>query len=411
MVKVNLTDRYLKALQPPVKGRLDIRDGKRPSLRFRITTTGATSWVYEKRVKGGGKIKKTVGTWPLLSLADARKLALVIDAEAERGHDRFAAASLAKEEAEARKDTAITVSAVLDKYDALKLAKLRSGAERRRQLDQILADRMNLPMENLTQIHLQAVIDDKAAEGKTVMANRLRAAARAFTAWAFGREDLAADIGFRLEEVAKERPRERVLSMREVRAIYECCDSIGELFGPVFKLMVLTGQRRMEILALNWAEVDLAGRRIVKPGSATKNGKPHITHLSDPALGILKALQQRKGGLVFTTTGDTPPSAVSKAKARLDRAVERALDEEVPHWRLHDLRTAMATALAEAGEPEGVVDRILNHSASGSAPSAVARVYQMSDLLPQRARALDLWARMVASGGADVLPLRRDRTE
>ena len=179
---------------------------------------------------------------------------------------------------------------------------------------------------------------------------------------------------------------------------------MGPIFGPLFKLLVVTGQRRGEILGLRWEQIDFDARRIVKPGSETKNGKAHITHMAEPVVGILKELRADRedaSGLVFTTTGDTPVSSVSKAKARLDAW----LGDDFEPWRLHDLRTSLATALADVGIPEAVVDRILNHSASGSAPSAVARVYQQSDLLSQRAVALDKWAAIVTEQSADIVQL------
>ena len=82
---------------------------------------------------------------------------------------------------------------------------------------------------------------------------------------------------------------------------------------------------------------------------------------------------------------------------------------KIEDWRLHDLRTAFASALCDAGEPEGVVDRCLNHAATGSAPSAVARVYNRSEMLPQRARVLDRWAAMVLAEEptANVVDMRR----
>jgi integrase len=82
---------------------------------------------------------------------------------------------------------------------------------------------------------------------------------------------------------------------------------------------------------------------------------------------------------VFTTTGTSPVSGLSKLKTRLDNQP----GPEFEHWRFHDLRSAFATAMAEAGEPETIVDRVLNHAASGSAPSAVARVYNQSAQLPR----------------------------
>ena len=91
----------------------------------------------------------------------------------------------------------------------------------------------------------------------------------------------------------------------------------------------------------------------------------------------------------------------AKMKAKLDLL----LGSDFIPWNIHDIRTAMATALAESGIPENIVDRILNHSASGSAPSAVARVYNQAEQLPYRARALDRWAEMVTGKVGDVVEL------
>ena len=89
-------------------------------------------------------------------------------------------------------------------------------------------------------------------------------------------------------------------------------------------------------------------------------------------------------------------------------ALKRRLDKlsGVADWRLHDLRTAFASHCAEAGIAEGVVDRVLNHAAAASSISAVARVYQRSELLAQRADALNLWAEMVLSAVGDERPAR-----
>ena len=76
----------------------------------------------------------------------------------------------------------------------------------------------------------------------------------------------------------------------------------------------------------------------------------------------------------------------------------KALGEDFKPWRFHDLRTAFASHMAKTGAPEGVVDRVLNHAASASKASVVARSYQLSDLLDQRAAILDRWAAEVTAG-------------
>ncbi len=152
----------------------------------------------------------------------------------------------------------------------------------------------------------------------------------------------------------------------------------------------------------------------------TKNREPHIVHLADAALKELEAIREYQGlqnlitSFVFTTNGKTPSSGVSKAKKMLDVGIvkiraERGNKEKMEAWVLHDLRRAQATALAEAGFPETVVDRIQNHVAVGSRPSAVASVYTLAKLLPERARALDYWARLVRGRSGEVIQLANGR--
>ncbi|MDA5094229.1 tyrosine-type recombinase/integrase [Aliiroseovarius sp. KMU-50] len=395
----DLTDRFLRSLTPPETGRLEVSDTKRKGLRLRLSATGKSVWMYEKRVKGGPKRKHTLGSWPAVSLAQARAIALEIEAEASRGIDRVALEKARVLKEEAAKANRSTLQQVIDTYNELHLSQLRTGNERKRQLEAALQSKLNLPISELTHSDLQAAIDEKLLAGRKVFANRIRAALVAFTSWAWMRGYLDDHIGLRLAKPTKESARERVLNLEEVQAIYRTSYELGPLWGPLMRLLLLTGQRRGEIVGLRWDEIDLDATRITKAGSTTKNARPHITHLSAPALAELEALRGNRNGLVFTTTGITPVSGISRMKRRFDEL----LGEGFEPWRLHDFRTAMATALAEAGEPESVVDRILNHAATGSAPSAVARVYNQAEQLPQRARALERWADMVTGAQGTVV--------
>ena len=398
-MKRKLTDRFLDSINAPDFGRVTYSDTVRAGLHLRVGPS-KRSWMYEKRVHGGPKRKHSFGTWPAVSLADARSMALEIQAESERGVDRVAIAENAQREAERKYATDKSIGDVLTKYEQLKLSNLRTGQERARELRKALHIVLDRPIADLSRATLQDAIDAKIEAGRLVYANRIRAYLRAFTKWAYGREYLTADVGQRIDAAGKEAPRDRVLNLEEVRAVYQATFELGSIWGPIVRLLILTGQRRSEIAKLKWSAVDLDGSRLVISGSETKNGKPHITHLAPAALAEIKPIQ-REGEFVFSTTGVTPVSGLSKAKRRLDAI----LGSDVKHWRLHDLRRAMATYLASANVSEGVVDRIQNHSASGSAPSAVSRVYQQSDLLPQREFALAKWAEMVTRQDAEIFRL------
>ncbi|WP_439521074.1 tyrosine-type recombinase/integrase [Marivita sp.] len=405
-MKQELTERGLAKLikDRPAEGRIEVSDTKRPGLRFRLSSSGQAVWMYEKRVKGDPKRKHTLGKHSKeFGLAEARAQALLLEVEAAQGIDRVAINKAKQLDEGAAKLRAQSIRKVLDLYDDLHLSNLRTGTERRKQIEQALEDKLDLPIASLRRSDLQLAIDQKASAQHKTAANRVRAALKAFTKWAAGRDHIPSDIGLELPKPFKETSRKRAPSIDEVRAIWEATYKLGNLWGPPLRLLILTAQRRQEIFGLKWSEVDFGAATITKSGDHTKNAQEHVTHLSPPAMAELRTLKDASAdestSFIFTTTGTTPISGFSQIKARLDKL----LGEDFEPWRLHDLRTSFATAMVEAGIPENVADRVLNHSAVGSSPSAVARVYNRAEMLEQRAHALDLWAKLVTNTAGSVV--------
>lgn len=390
MKKVMLTDKYLLALQPQEK-RYDVSDSKRVGLRLRVSPAGTKTWVFEKRIRGESKLRShTLGRFPIISLAEARDKALVLEKEAVEGVDR---------KAEVKNMQA--VKTILDRYDEMHLAQLRTGKQRRKQIEVAFGNRLDDPMNKVERRHLQEFIDKVAGKGTKVLANRYKAAISAFTSFAWKRGYIDHNIGAGLAKApGKEKPRDRLLTLTEVRAIYDAAGLLSPLWTPIIRLLILTAQRRGDIVGLRHLEIDFDKRRIDLPGSRTKNGKAHIVHLSEPALEIASAVTPTND-LMFTTTGKTPVSGFSKVKVEIDKL----LPEDMAPWTFHDFRTAFATIMAEGGADEGIVDRILNHSASASAASAVARVYNLSAQLDKRAIVLDRWAELVTKRSAKVVSI------
>jgi integrase len=426
-----LTDVALRALKAPAESRIEISDTERVRLRFRLTSSNKATWLYQKQIKGGIRRRFTLGTYPAMSLAQARAEALAIQLEAESGIDRVATQEALRAAAAAEALTARTVKDVLDLYivnhieQELKPGQARE--ERKRQLLRYLGPHFTRRIDDVSRADIQKIIGTKQAEGKVVMANRPRAAIAAFTLWAYNRGHCVEDASSAVQKAGKETARTRTPSLEEVREIWAATFELGNLSGPFFRLCILTGQRsRSDILAMKWAWVDFEKSRYEIPNP--KNGRAHIVHLCDAALAELESLKKlqlacaadiSKTGLeklvdndfVFSTTGRTAASGVSKAKARLDPElhVQRKKNGDArpfEPWVLHDLRRSQATALAEAGFDEGVVDRIQNHVAGGSRASAVAAVYNKAQKLPERARALNAWGEMVLGRWGDVVSVR-----
>ncbi|MBS4009424.1 MAG: site-specific integrase [Roseovarius sp.] len=422
-MRKKLTDQLIKSTKPPAEGRTVLTDTERAGLRFRITASGSATFLLEKKIKGGKRRAFTLGSYPAMSLADARAEALRIELEAQMGIDRVEAAHAQKATHASEALAARTVGNILDVYIAShidrNLKEGQSREERKRQLTVSLSPYLSSRMDQLSRADLQGIVDGKADEGRIPMANRLHAAICAFTGWAYRRGHIESDPGASVQKAGREESRKRTPTIEEVREVWHVSYSCGPLWGPFFRMCILTGQRsRNEVLRMEWAWVNLTKQRLEIP--TTKNREPHIVHLTKAALQELEAIRKDQNQkqlitrFVFTTTGGTPSSGVSKAKERLDNEIakiraESGIKEQFEPWVLHDLRRAQATNLAEAGFPEAVVDRIQNHVAVGSRPSAVASVYTLAKLLPERARALDYWAQQIEDVPIQVIPFLSSR--
>jgi integrase len=185
-----------------------------------------------------------------------------------------------------------------------------------------------------------------------------------------------------------EKSRDRVLSDEELKRVWEAAGEIGWPFGPIIRLLILTGARREEIGGLRWSEIK--GDRIELSGDRTKNGKPHIIPLSAPAITIIEGLHHVHGSkFVFTVTGETPVSGFSKVADRFESMLA------LPDWRLHDLRRTVATGLQRLGVRLEVTESVLGHT-SGSRAGIVG-IYQRHTWSDEKRAALDAWARHVES--------------
>lgn len=113
------------------------------------------------------------------------------------------------------------------------------------------------------------------------------------------------------------------------------------------------------------------------------------------------AEQPAQPDLVFTTTGKTPVSGLSKAKLQLDALIVKAPAKEaadagqdvppaLPPWRYHDFRRTAVTWMAGNSVAPHVANRLLNH-VQGTI-SGVAAVYQRQEFLAERKAALEAWA-------------------
>ncbi|WP_268762390.1 site-specific integrase [Kitasatospora griseola] len=148
----------------------------------------------------------------------------------------------------------------------------------------------------------------------------------------------------------------------------------------LFEVMLGTGMRRGEILALHWSDVHLMDRKLYVRWTLTavNNGKIHLgepkTEASRAWISlsprVMAALHRqadlqtaahpdgRLEGLVFTRLDGEP----LRPQWVLDQLRKRSAELDLPGIGLHDLRHSAASIMIAAGVPLAIVSKTLRHS-------------------------------------------------
>jgi integrase len=292
----------------------------------------------------------------------------------------------------------------------------RYCAEAVRAIGHAFPDLLKRPAVRITKADAVNALDKLVRAGKAAMAGRTLAYARAAFRWAEKRGKVPANPFQGLPIATGATMRERVLSDAELAEVWVAAGTLSYPWGPFFRLAMLTLQRREEVAGMRWSEIADDLSLWTLPGSRMKNGKPHDVHLPNVAQAILREIPRvDECDFVFSTTGKTPVSGFSKAKAGLDAAIVKARADAaekvqrkpapLAEWRTHDLRRSGVSALARLGFDSIVVDKILAHQPAKLL--GVAAVYQRHDFARERAAALDAWAVHITGAATEnVIPLR-----
>jgi integrase len=422
-----LTSAAVERYRPTAKRR-EIRDDGAQGLYLVIQSSGAKSWALRFRRPGGAPAKLTLGTVDLsgrelegqpeigmpLSLPAARQLAAEVHRRRALGHDVIAdhAAAKHRHRTEVEEGAANAFGPLgrrfIDEHARPKTRRWRDTARllglRYPKADGEpsvikggLAERWaDKPVREIDGHDIWSATDEARRLGIPGLErrndgprdSRARALLSALsTAFGWFAEHRLVDSNpcTSVHRPDAPRARDRVLSDPEIVKFWAACDeAVGEPFGQLLKLLLLTGCRLAEVARMTRSELSEDGANWNIPGARTKNHRPHLVPLAPLARDMLKSVKPIAGDLVFTTTGRTPVCVGSKIKNRLDAAMK------IPLWRLHDLRRTAATGMAELGIAPHIVEAALNHISGSKA--GVAGTYNRAAYAPEKKIALERWS-------------------
>jgi integrase len=416
---MRFTARALQAVAPPATGRGEVFDETLPGFGVRISASGRRTWFVMYRCEGSLE-RLTLGrAGPAgLSLADARAAA------------REALATVAKggnpAEAKRRGRKTETFAELAERYLA-EHAKPNKKSWRR---DEEILNRDVLPAigrmkaNKVGRADVRELLRAVVARGAPVLANRTLEVVRQTFNWALREEigDIAVNPCLRMPRPGgDETSRERVLSDAEIALFWERLDGAGMSQGTkvALRLVLATGQRKGEVAAARWEEIDESAKVWTIPAERSKNGLAHRVPLSRLALSLFDEVREladvcrdRSSGSVCRDPGANPraigttdeahgargartgfvfPSLVGVrpvAAGALNNALYRTRGcFGIGRFTPHDLRRTAATQMASMGISRLIIGKVLNHVEPG-----VTSIYDRHGYDVEKRAALDAWA-------------------
>jgi integrase len=350
-MSIHLTDPVIRGLPRPDRGNRIAYDDIVKGFGCRVTAAGARSFILNYLTKSGRERRITIGSCSDWSTTDARREAKRLRHLVDHGGDPLA-------DLEAERE-APTVAELIDRFEAEHLPRKRAGTadDYRRMLRVWVRAHFgehvkvrDVEFSDIDRLHRRIT-----SAGYNYRANRVIAVvSKMFTlAIRWGMRD---DNPCRGLERNIEHSRRRYLSADELARLTKAlAEHPDKQTADVIRLLLLTGARRGEVLAMRWADIDLTGGTWSKPASSTKQKEAHEVPLSAPARQLLSEIREQQtakrhvvGEYVFPGSGGTGHVIeIKRAWRQLCKAAG------ITGLRIHDLRHNSEGRIIPSGRREG----------------------------------------------------------
>ncbi|MCG8436286.1 MAG: tyrosine-type recombinase/integrase, partial [Gammaproteobacteria bacterium] len=251
------------------------------------------------------------------------------------------------------------------------------------------------PADTVSRRDVIELLEQVVERGHPTAANRRLALIRKMYAWGKTVDLTSISPTEGISKPAKEGQRTRILSDQEIAALWSAWDKQGWPFGFMFKLLLLTGQRRSDIASMALADIKLASHVWAPPLAAATADGVHELPLSSFALEILASMPRTESAFVFPSRRDRerPVSGFSNATRR-SRELSGVTD-----FQPGDLRRTAAVGMARLGARPEILDGILNIRIR--IESGVSGIYKLAAEMEQKRDVVEAWGLQVRAGIAE----------
>jgi integrase len=347
-----LTKRFVESLKPHETDEQLIWDSELKGFGIRVFPTGRRTYFVQYRNQCGSTRRKKIGVHGVITADLARDEAKKLLGDVAKGEDPskdFQKAKL-KQTFEELANQYLEIYAKTEKRP-------RSYKEDKRMLERIILKKWRgKKIEEITTYDVQHLHHE--LQETPYVANRVRSLLhKMFTLaihWNWTSLNPVGGVN-----KYQEQKRTRWLKDQELQKLYDVLELYhNQSVANAFRLLLLTGARKNEVLSATWNQFDLEEEVWTKPSHATKGNKMEHLPLSTQAVSLLKKM------VADATTphlfpGKTPGNPLKDPKKAWNTIRKRA---GFPDVRIHDIRHTHASHLVSSGLSLSIVGKLLGHT-------------------------------------------------
>jgi len=392
-----LTDRKIQATSTSMEEQeIILSDGN--SLYLRCYPSGTKTFFY--RYKSGGiTTKMTIGEYPYKSLAEARKIAAIYNAQRKEGVDPSTEAAIIRikskneklKEIQEEKDK-VLVRELFEKWVIAEIKRRKdSGAEVIRMFNKdVLPSIGHLPVKDISKRHIMEIVDSiYLGRDASRMAKVVLSLLRQMFMFGLERDIVTADptAFIRKNKIGKkDKERDRYLDEDEIKKLSLILPKANLLKKTECAIWIAlaTGCRIGELLEAKWKDIDFKSKTWALEKNKTNSPiKIHLSKFSLEKFKLLRAINHDSDFCYPDKTNTKPISTKTVTKQIMDRQKinQRSLKNRSKDttslvlnngpWTPHDLRRTAATLMVKMKIIPDVANRCLNHKE----PDKMKRTY------------------------------------
>lgn len=378
-----LTEKMISQAKPKEK-LYRLSDNTGNNLSLEVSPEGGKRWRFRYRYNGKAKMI-SLGTYPLVTLKEARDKAIEAKKEVEKGTDP----SVKKKVAQGRNTFQTVAKEWFDLFAPT--ATPRYSAEIWSRLErEVFPFIGNILLEEIDAPTVLSVLRRTEDRGVIVTTRKIKSHISQIFKYAIAcglaYSDPSRDLSHALKSI-KSTPMPAIIEPKEAGKLMV---AINGYTWPVVRsalmLGALTFVRPGELRTAEWGEFDVEAAEWRIPKEKMKMKRPHLVPLSTQVLEILAKLKPITGHSVYLF-----PSTRTITRPMSDMTVNAALRTlGYPQGEMtgHGFRAMANSLLAERGWSVDAIERQLAHVEGNKIRAA----YQRSEHLEERRKMMQSWA-------------------